>query len=1247
MSEEEAKTQGPESAKSPKEQTSPERLAVTCPVVGIGASAGGLSAFRELLSHLPKSPGMGFVLIQHLAPGHSSQLTELLSKSTHMPVVTVTEGTQVLADHVYIIPPSTTLTIAGGNLHLAPRHSDQIHLPIDSFFVSLAEACQSRAIGVVLSGTGSDGSLGLAAIKEAGGITFSQDTESAEFSDMPKNAIAGGHVDFVLNVDQIARELAQIGQHRHLRPSVAPDEPELDRAYSAIIATLRAATGVDFGEYRDTTIKRRIARRMALHSKPTLAEYERLLHSNPEEVDALYRDMLLNVTSFFRDPDVFEALKVRVFPEITKGRTSETPVRIWVPGCATGEEAYSIAMVLMEYLDTQSTRPAVQIFGTDINDAAAIEKARPGIYPASIAGQVSPGRLARFFAKADGGYRILQTIRDMCVFARQNVATDPPFSRLDLISCRNLLIYVSPAVQQRIIPTFHYALRPNGFLLLGPSEAVGKYSDLFEPADRKHNIYSRLSNIASPYRHLMTTRKPSATPLDAAPEVAHSPAVVDIRKEADRIMLGRFAPAAVLVNKAYEILQFRGDTGPYLQHPSGQPTHNLLKMARESLYLELRNVIEEADKRNASSRRDNVVLRDDRGLRRISVEATPIQPPGVDQRCFLVVFLETPAGENGQDSSSAMQVASDSALSDENLQLRQELASAKEYLQTIIEQQSAANEELQSTIEESRSANEELQSTNEELQTAKEEMQSANEELRTVNDELQARIQEATQLGNDLANTLASIKLPIVMLAADLRIRRFTPAAATLLNLTQGDRGRPLTDIASAFEMPDWHKMVREVVESVVVKEREIQDRHGRWFLVSVYPYRTSDNRIDGVIVILRDVDRDNRRLRQALEAKDHFLAVLSHELRTPLAPVLVAVSMLQKSSRLDEEAREHLDVIRRNAEMEARLIDDLLDITRLSRGKLQIERRVIDLRPVVTQACDVCRPELETQHMTLTLDIENAPLVVDGDAARLQQVFWNLLKNAIKFTPHGGAVSITARRDRARQVLVEVADTGMGIDPGELKVLFRAFEQGQRGANRQFGGLGLGLSISRSIVELHGGNIEGRSEGKGKGATFTVRLPGVPADRLAAISDEQPPFSVKDAARQLRILLVEDHADTALIMARLLTSDGHAVEVAHDVQAATRRASEQQFDLLLSDLGLPDGSGLDLLRELRSRGNPLPAIALSGFGQDKDLQQSHEAGFAAHLTKPVTHSRLQEAIASVVGPATARSHHGEVENGT
>jgi two-component system CheB/CheR fusion protein len=852
------------------------------PVVGVGASAGGLEAFSQLLSALPDNTGMAFVLVQHLDPTHESKLSELLAKATRMPLVEATHGLGVRPDHVYIIPPNTTLTIAQGVLQLTTRGEGRPHLAIDQLFKSLAEDRQTGAIGVILSGTGTDGTLGLEEIKAVGGITFAQDEQSAKYAGMPQSANRSGCVDLVLPPREIARELARIAQHPYVTPAqteehaaqAAPDEDHLKK----ILALLRSSFEVDFSAYRDTTIKRRIKRRMVLHTHNNLAAYAQYLEGDRAELAALYQDILINVTSFFREPETFEVLKQSVFPKIVNGKNVNTPIRVWAPGCSTGQEAYSLAMALLEFLEEKTVKPAIQIFATDLSDTISLQKAREGIYPENIEAEVSPERLRRFFTKEGSRYRINKAIRDLCVFARQNVATDPPFSRVDLISCRNLLIYLALPLQKRVIPTFHYALNPGGFLVLGAAETVGAFTDLFGAVDQKHRIYVKKATAARQYPHFSSEhyqvagggRGPAPTDTTAA----------DWQRAADHIALGHYAPPGVLVNEGFDVLQYRGDTGPYLTPAPGEPSHNLLKMARAGLFMELRGALTECREKSAAVRRQGVRIRGEGLDREIDLHVLPVKLPHAGNHCFLILFEETIRRASAPEQA-APAPAKDADGAEAAL-LRQELASTREYLQSVIEQQDAVNEELKSANEEILSGNEELQSTNEELETAKEELQSINEELNTVNDQLQFRNQELSRLGDALTNLQASANVPMVELGIDLRIRRFTPAAAKVLNLLPGDVGRPMGNLKLPFETSDLEELITEVVDTVQVKEREVRDRDGRWYALRIHPYRTADNRIDGAVVVLVDIHEVKSAQEKIRDARDYAEAIVE-TVRDPL----------------------------------------------------------------------------------------------------------------------------------------------------------------------------------------------------------------------------------------------------------------------------------------------------------------------------------------------------------------------------
>ncbi|MDB5050073.1 MAG: ATPase, partial [Fibrobacteres bacterium] len=623
---------------SPEDVLSIENIV---PIVGIGASAGGLDAFRQLLANLPESTGMAFVLVQHLDPIHESHLSEILSRMTKMPVREAESGLEVLPNHIYVIPPGMTLTLSHGALQLAPRTEKRgLHLPIDIFFRSLAEHNRGKAIGVILSGTGSDGALGLEEIKSSGGITFAQDPLSATHDGMPKSAIDEGLADFILPPAGIANELARIGGQDN--PFLNPDDVEKDsdrEGFSALLGLLKTKMNVDFTQYRDSTLKRRIQRRMTLRHLHTVAEYVQLLGADSVEIEALYQDILINVTRFFRDPEVFESLKTAVFPEILKGKSPDAPIRIWVTGCSSGQEAYTVAMVLLEFLADLPRPPTIQIFASDLKEASALAKARLGCYPENIEADVSPERLQKFFTKEDKGYQIRKSVRDLCVFAKHDLIADPPFSHVDLVTCRNVLIYMSSDLQRRIMPIFHYALNQEGFLLLGSSETVGRDSDLFTIVDRSHRIYRRNSAASRPPHFLLKQNASIAVP----PTFQHGLVPVtqaDFRREADRILLNRFPPACVLVNADLDILQFRGRTRPYLEPAQGAASFNLLKMANDSLFLELRAAVQDAQSRKTVIEKMDVRVRNEGEIKTIRLEVIPVTVPISKETCFLILFHE-------------------------------------------------------------------------------------------------------------------------------------------------------------------------------------------------------------------------------------------------------------------------------------------------------------------------------------------------------------------------------------------------------------------------------------------------------------------------------------------------------------------------------------------------------------------------------------------------------------------------------
>ncbi|HEV8606276.1 MAG TPA: chemotaxis protein CheB [Tepidisphaeraceae bacterium] len=853
-------------------------------IVGVGASAGGLEAFMQFLESLPADTGMAIILVQHLSPNHESVLPELLRKGTTMPVEHVTEGMEIRPDHVYVMPPNVHMGVDHGRFHLTPRpHDHTQHMPVDSFLRSLAEYAQSRAIGIILSGTAHDGAAGLKEVKAVGGITMAQSLDTAKYDGMPRSAIATGTVDMVLPPQAMAAELARISKHplvRHVQVQRAGESfPLVDEQLRRIYTILRNATMVDFTHYKQPTIRRRLQRRMLLHKIATVDQYVRFLQQNPEEVQALYADILIHVTRFFREGDSFNTLTEVVFPAIISRRPEEGqreyPIRIWIPGCATGEEAYSVAISLVEFLGENLGGVPVQIFATDISESS-INAARAGVYPESISADVSADRLRRFFTRSDGSYRINKQIRDMCVFARQDLTRDPPFSRLDLTVCRNVLIYLSAILQKKLMQMFHYALKPQGFLLLGSAETVGASADLFSVADKRHRLYIKKETLVrdnlNPAPEAIWSR-PAERPARAAAAAAEH----GVQADANRVVLEQFAPPGVIVDWDFQIVQFRGHTGPFLEPAPGDANLNVLKMAREGLLHVLRSALTEARREGKPTRKEGLHVKHAGKLREVNIEIIPLQSAS-GARHLLVLFddvTSSPAVEPPPGKSRGK--AKGKALPQEKRvqRLQQELAASRDYLQSIIQDLEAANEELQSANEEILSSNEELQSINEELDTAKEELQSTNEELNTLNEELHGRNEELSLVNSDLVNLLASVQIAIVMVSRDQRIRRFTPMAEKVLNLIAADVGRPITDIKPNIECPDLQKLISQSIDEVVTVEREAKDRHGYLYTLRIRPYKNLENRIDGAVLALFDLDGARRQELEAQQARELSEAML------------------------------------------------------------------------------------------------------------------------------------------------------------------------------------------------------------------------------------------------------------------------------------------------------------------------------------------------------------------------------------
>lgn len=858
----------------------------TFPIVGIGASAGGLEAVTALLAHLPTDTGMAFVVVQHMDPARESLLPPLLQKATAMPVSQARDGAVIAPDRVYVIPPNTHMIVDAGRLRLIPRPAGIHAMSVNCFLNSLAEELGHKAVAVIMSGTASDGTLGVKAIKAEGGIVFAQDELSAGFSGMPHSAAATGVVDFVLPPEQIAAELVSIARH----PALSPEAPEFsadEKLLGRIFQLLRDATGVEFSLYKFSTVHRRLQRRLMLHKLSSLEEYVKLLEADPDSVRALHDDLLIHVTRFFREPKCVAVMRAKAFARILKSVPPGATIRAWVPGCSSGEEAYSLAISLLDYLSEKDSMNPIQIFATDISEVA-LARARAGVYSEEIRHDVPARLLRRFFSKVERGYEIAKRVREVCVFARHDLTKDAPFANVALISCCNVLIYLAPDAQKRILPMFHYSLRPSGALMLGGSESVGEFGGLFASADKKCRLFYKKAADAVPRASLLFAHGTrGAGAVAARPPTARAVwPETDVLKAAESLLLARYAPAGVIVDGDLTVLHFRGRISRYLEPVTGKANLSLLSMLPAHAAGPMKALIQKARKADSPIKEKGVDLEGDDGgrARKVSVEAVPFRLPLSGRRYFIVLFED----DSSRSSTAAPALPSrpDAA---STKRLKSELAATRSYLQTVTEEHEAVNEELKAANEEVTSSNEELQSTNEELEIAKEELQAANEELSTVNDELQTRNGDLGRVNDDLLNLISSVDLPIVMVSSDLCIRRFSAAAEKVMNLIPGDVGRPIGDITPKLALPNFEEIIREVIETVTVKELEVRDAGRHSYAVRIRPYKTADNKIDGAVVVFIDNDPIQRghsgtggasAFEAALDLVQEPLAILDGRLR-------------------------------------------------------------------------------------------------------------------------------------------------------------------------------------------------------------------------------------------------------------------------------------------------------------------------------------------------------------------------------
>jgi two-component system CheB/CheR fusion protein len=1319
------------------------------PVVGIGASAGGLEAFIEFFKAVPENPGMAFVLILHLPPKGESIMPEILSRTTSLPVQAIEDGMKVEANHVYTIRPGRTVIIKGGVLHLLDSVAKPGHQrPVDDFFRAMAEDQLEHGIAIVMSGMGSNGTAGAKAVKAAGGLCIAQDPETAKYPSMPKSLIESGVADFVLKLREMPEVLNRYANQPY-ENGRADDTVEIQdqQSLNLILSAVRMHAKHDFSGYKKPTIVRRIQRRMGLHQIAKIGDYAKLVRTNPAEVSMLADDLMIHVTGFFRDPEVWQKLSADVVRPLMAGRKEGSQVRAWVTACATGEEAYSLAILLAEAQESAGKRFDLKVFATDTAEKS-LKQARAGVYAGGIESDLSPERLERFFSSDGPMYRVKKEIRDIVTFAPQNLLQDPPFSRLDICTCRNLLIYLEPEMQDRILSLLHFSLRPGGVLVLGTSETVSGLEDCFEPLDKKMKFFRRIGA-----RHGTAVDFPPLRSLygaikkDGAAQVQEQK--TDVAAMAERALLDHFAPASVVIDTEFRIVYFHGDTARYLKPQRGEPTQDLVSLLPEEFHEGIKSAIKEA----ASGEGPGTArghIGDHVGIE-IAIAALD---PATGPNYFLVSFA--PLGPTGESPGAAG--AASQLVDDDLRRLKSALGRSREEYQSSVELLRASNEEITSI-------NEELQSTNEELETGKEELQSLNEELTTANSQLQSKMEELEATTNDLTSLLSSTDIAVIFLDRSRRIRRFTPSARELVDVIPTDIGRNMSDLALKFDDPSFYSDIDSVLEKLVPSEKEIQSRSGRVYWRRILPYRTAEGKVGGVVVTFVDVTvreraeanlrrseelyrivldgltehaivildteghfvswpasaerifgyssgetlghafssvfgdekgrdelakakidesvrkggasderwfrrkdgtifwgqsslsalkdasgkllgfvqvlRDNSERKAAQEAleraklaaelansaKDDFLANVSHELRTPLASILLWTTLLKESADDKPLASEGMAAIRDSAEQQKTLIEDLLDTARIESGKLRLDRVRTSMAGIIESAVHTLLPSADTKGVKISLELDANLGDAMVDPMRFQQVIWNLVGNAVKFTPRGGSVTVKGGRDDGG-ITIQVADTGDGIDGKVMPLIFRRFGQAPQGTRRATSGLGLGLSISLHLVELHGGTLLAASEGPGKGATFTVHLPVEPINKEKPEASAAEPGAASAQLKGRRILLVEDDPQILRVLRLILESNGAVVDTAENSGKALEKFERAKPDFIVSDVGLPDMDGNELMRRIRIREAELkvrrvPAVALTAFAGERSKAAALGSGFDAWVAKPAEPSQI------------------------
>lgn len=1314
-------------------------------VVGIGASAGGLEALEQFFEQVREDSRLCFVVVQHLSPDFKSMMDELLARRTRIPIIHVEDGIAIRPNAIYLMPPRKEMILSAGRLFLTDKDPSQgLALPIDRFLRSLAQDVGVRSIGVILSGTGSDGSRGIRDIHEAGGLVVVQSEESAKFDGMPRSARETGLADLVLPAAEMPDAISKLVRFRRHPDSRNNEEPVVPEVgLQAIFRMLRAEYGIDFSQYKPSTVTRRVERRLLLNQSLDVEQYVERLSENAGELNQLYKDLMIGVTQFFRDREAFHRLAVEELPRLLADIRDDQEFRVWVAGCATGEEAYSLAIIIHEQLALLKRQPTVRIFATDAH-RASLDFASTGVYSPESLSAVSPSRREQYFISKGDGLQVVPQLRKMIVFAPHDLLKDAPFTRLDLISCRNLLIYLQPAAQKKVLSLFHFGLKAGGVLFLGPSESPGDLSDEFEPVDDHWKLYRKRRDVRlrPDFRLLLPSSLSGKPRINSA--YTSSTAASDRLQQAvyDRL-LEEHMPPSFLINDRKELVHCFGGAGKYLQVRNGRATTQFLELVDTELKMILLGALSRAEQQLLPVVFTGVRVASDSGDSLMRLTVKPLHDRISGLTSFLIILDDLRQAPPREEAAIDIGVTS----REQVLTLEQELTHTRENLQAMIEEQESSNEELQATNEELVASNEELQSTNEELH-------SVNEELYTVNAEYQHKIEELTQVTADLENLLLATDVGILFLDRNLCIRRFTPRVGKLFNLLPQDIGRPITGFTNLLDEP-LIDALQQVLTTGTPIEKEIHDSDGNSYFLRILSYQISPAAFEGVVVSLIDISplktaearlqhlsaivecsadaiigkdlngtilswnrgaeamygyqadevvgrnarllyapgsadqfdsvlksiragesftsehqrqrkdgtiidvqhtlspiRDShgrvvgasgisrditarlqaeREIQQAIRNRDHFLAMLSHELRNPLGAILNASQLLEQAN-LNGEAGSACRVVNRQAEQMSLLLDDLLDVARVTQNKIVLRREDCLMADVIAVARDAVQPIISSREQRLEVTGLDSEIRVYGDPARLQQVIINLLKNAAKYSPPRATIAIRlASQDGL--ALLQVKDFGVGISPDMLNRVFDLFVQSNETLDRADGGMGVGLTLVKAIVELHGGTVTAHSDGYNTGSEFTVRLPLLPA-ALSGRNSNQTENPTSRSNRRFRIAIVEDNADSRETLQALLQLDQHEVQVAANGREGIKLISEWQPEVAFVDIGLPGLDGFEVARHIRAhQHNPAPyLVALTGYGFPSDRQKALAAGFDMHLIKPLKRAQLKHLLLNIAG---------------